>query len=154
QPVIAEGWRTFFGDLRDGMRVLDICTGNGAVARLAAAVAAAGNVRVTIDAGDSAAINPPHQGAGADMTRFSGRTAAEDLPFAEGTFDVIVGQYAIEYTDLARTLAELRRVSRPDAALRFVTHSADGGVVREAKRQLADAERLLGTGIFSTATAL
>src|SRR5262249_14723851 len=39
QPVIAEGWRRFFGTLTDGAHVLDICTGNGAVARLAAEVA-------------------------------------------------------------------------------------------------------------------
>lgn len=154
QPVIAEGWRAFFDRLRDAARVLDICTGNGAVARLAAEVAAARNIRVTIDAVDSATINPLRQGAGVDMIRFSSRTAAESLPFAADTFDVIVGQYAIEYTDVERSMVELRRVSRPDAAVRFVTHHAHGCVAAEATRQIADADRLLATGIFAAAETL
>ena len=154
QPVIAEGWRRFFDTLAEGTHILDICSGNGAVARMAAESAALRNVHVTIDAVDAAAINPLRHGLGADLIRFSPRVAAENLPFPDATFDVIVGQYAIEYTDTARTLAELRRVSRPHVALRFVTHAADGIAVREAKRQLADVARLTGTGIFEAAEAL
>jgi hypothetical protein len=63
QPAIAEGWRRFFGSMANGARVLDICTGNGAVARLAAEVASARNARVTIDAVDAAElqrVSHPH----------------------------------------------------------------------------------------------
>lgn len=154
QPVIAQGWRRFFDTLAEGFRILDICTGNGAVARLAAEVAAVRNVKVTIEAVDSAAINPMREGLGAEMIRFLSRTPAENLPFPESTFDVIVGQYALEYTDVERTLVELRRVSRPTVNIRFVTHAADGVTVQEAKRQLADVERLAGTGIFEAAETL
>jgi len=154
QPAITEGWRRFFDALTDGAHVLDICTGNGAVARLAAEVASVRNLKVTIEAVDSATINPTRLGLGADMIRFSSRTPAENLPFPDATFDVVVGQYAIEYTDLERTMAELRRVSRQTADIRFVTHAVSGIVVQEAKRQLADVERLTGTGIFESAEAL
>ena len=154
QPVIAEGWRQFFGSLADGARVLDICTGNGAVARLAAEAATARKLTVVIEAVDSATINPVQLGAAAGLIRFSSRVQAEHLPFADAMFDVIVGQYALEYTDVERTMPELRRVSRPTAAVRFVMHAVGGVVVREAKRQLADVERLAGTGIFESAEAL
>lgn len=154
QPVIAQGWRQFFDGLADGARMLDICTGNGAVARLAAETAVARNMRFAIDAVDAAAINPIHPGPGAEMIRFSPRIPAESLPFPDGCFDAIVGQYAIEYTDLSRTLVELRRVSRATAAVRFVTHAAGSVVVQGTANQLAEAERLLGTGIFEAAENL
>lgn len=154
QPVIAEGWQRFFDALSDGGHVLDICTGNGAVARLASKAAKARNIVVAIDAVDAATINPVDLGADADMIRFSSRVHAEDLPFPDDTFDTIVGQYAIEYTDLERSLAELRRASRQAADIRFVTHAADSIVVQEAGRQLDDARRLAGTGIFEAAEAL
>lgn len=154
QPAIAAGWRRFFDALADGARVLDICTGNGAVARLAAETAVARSVTFAIDAVDAAAINPTHAGPGAAMIRFCPRVPAEKLPFADGCFDAIVGQYAIEYTDLGRTMVELRRVSRASAAIRFVTHAAGSVVVQGTANQLAEAERLLGTGIFEAAENL
>lgn len=154
QPVIADGWRRFFGGLSGGARILDVCSGNGAIARLAAEVASARNIRVSIDAVDAADLHPTGAGPGTDMIRYSPRTPAEHLPFPDASFDVIVGQYAIEYTDLERTLAELRRASRPSASVRFVTHAAGSIVVQEAIRQLADTERLVQTGVFETAETL
>lgn len=154
QPVIAEGWRRFFGTLQDDARILDVCTGNGAVARLAAEAASALGRHVVIEAVDSAAIHPVELGSGAGMIHFSPRICAEDLPFPDKCFDVIVGQYALEYTDVERTLAELKRVSRETADIRFVTHASGSVVVQEAKRQLEDTERLLATGVFEAAETL
>lgn len=156
QPAIAEGWRRFFDRLENGARVLDICTGNGAVARLAAEAARARNVTVAIEAVDSAMLHPMglESAPGAGMIHFRPRTPVESLPFPDASFDVIVGQYAVEYTDVERSLAELARVSRNAARVRFVTHAAGSVVVEGASRQLADAERLTSTGIFEAAHAL
>jgi SAM-dependent methyltransferase len=154
QPAIAEGWRRFFDTLEEGARILDVCSGNGAVARLAADAAKQRNLNVTIDAVDSAEIRPGGFGSTGATIRFLPRIQAENLPFPDAAFDVIVGQYAIEYTDVERTLAELRRVSRPLAAIRFVTHAAGSVVVQGAKEQIDDADRLLETGIFEAAEAL
>ena len=154
QPAIAEGWRHFFGTISDGAHILDICSGNGAVALLAAEVAQARSLSVSIEAVDAATINPTALGPGAEMIHFSPRTPAESLPFPDASFDVIVGQYAIEYTDLQRTLTELNRVSRQSANVRFVTHAAGSVVVQEAKRQLAEVNQLMATGIFEAAESL
>ncbi|TAN04775.1 MAG: methyltransferase domain-containing protein [Rhodanobacteraceae bacterium] len=154
QPFISEGWKRFFSRLSDGARILDVCAGNGAVARLAAESASARNLHVAIEAVDSAALHPAGLESSAGMIHFSPRTQAEDLPFPDASFDVIVGQYAIEYTDVERTLAELRRVSRQATTIRFVTHAAGSVVVQGAKDQLDDAERLTATGIFPAAATL
>jgi len=154
QPLIADGWRRFFGCISDTARILDVCSGNGAVARLAAEVASGRRIRVTIDAVDAADLHPAGTSPGDEMIRYSPRTPAEHLPFPDASFDAIVGQYAIEYTELERTLAELKRVSRPAARIRFVTHAAGSIVVQGAREQLADVERLIQTGVFETAEAL
>ena len=154
QSTIADGWRRFFNTLPDGARVLDVCAGNGAVARLVAEAAKARNLHVTIDAVDSASIHPEDPGFEADAIRFHPRTRAENLPFPDATFDVIVSQYGIEYTDVERSLIELKRVSRQAIRIRFVTHATGSIVVQGAKDQIDEAKRLAGTGIFPAAAAL
>lgn len=158
QPAITEGWRRFFATLDDGSRVLDVCAGNGAIARLAAELARERGIRVSIDATDSALI----AGAGPEadstaehgMIRFHSRVPAESLPFPSRCFDVVVGQYALEYTDLERSLPELARVSKDNARIRFVLHAASGVVAVSAARQLEDIMRLRASGIFEAAEAL
>lgn len=60
------------------------------------------------------------------------RGQAEQLPFPDRTFDSAVITYSLcSVDDPARTLAELRRVMRPDGELVFVEH----GLARDAATQ-------------------
>ncbi len=157
QPTITEAWRRFFGRLAGGARILDVCTGNGAIARLAAEVATRRGIRFAIDAFDSAAIVPDAMptGIGRDMISFRERIAAESTPYPADCFDCLVGQYAIEYTELDRSLPEMVRVSKSNCRVRFMIHAREGDVVAAARRQLGDIERLRRTGdIFAVARKL
>ena len=141
---IAGGWRAFFADLPKGACILDLCTGNGAAALLAAED---GSAAARIVAVDQADIDPPafvsrHAELYAAID-FMGRTDVEALPFADGGFDAVVSQYGIEYSDLARSLPEAVRMLAPGGRLRFVVHAADGVVARDAKAVIADADLLL-----------
>jgi len=152
QAAIADGWRAFFAALAPGSRILDACAGNGAVARIAEEVAIAGGVLFDIDAFDSARIAPVQENS---SIRFQARVRAESTPYPAGVFDAVVGQYAIEYTALERTLPELKRVSRPSGRVRFVVHAREGIVVAGARQQLEDVRRFHETGdIFSAAREL
>jgi SAM-dependent methyltransferase len=157
QSTITTAWRRFFGRLADGARILDVCTGNGAIARLAAEVAVARGLHFAIDAFDSAAITPDAvpTGAGRGMISFRERIAAESTPYPADCFDCLVGQYAIEYTELDRSLPEMARVSKSDCRVRFMIHAREGDVVASARRQLGDINRLWRTGdIFAVARKL
>ena len=151
--VIALGWREFFSGFPQGSRILDVCSGNGAIARLAEKVAVERGIRFSIDAADAAQLVPPGI-AGSGMVHFRSRVAAENLPYASDSFDVVVGQYGIEYTDLTRSLAELARVSSTACRLRFLIHASEGVVVGGARRQLAEVAQLRDSGIFAAATAV
>jgi len=47
---------------------------------------------------------------------------AERLPFDDGRFDLVFSRVALPYTDLRRSLAEIRRVARPGARVWLTLH--------------------------------
>ncbi len=153
QEAIARSWHAFFGGLPAGSRILDVCSGNGAIARVAENIANARGLRFAIDAVDAAQLVPPGIDVGG-MIRFHSRVDAEKLPFPADSFDVVVGQYAIEYTDLTRSLAEMARVSGNARRLRFLTHAREGIVVGNARSQLTEVDQLQRSDIFAAAHAL
>lgn len=140
---IAGGWRSFFADLSDGACILDLCTGNGAVALLAAEDERAARI-VAVDQAD---IDPPaFVSRHADLyarIEFRGATDVQALPFGDGGFDAVVSQYGIEYSDLDRSLPEAVRMVAPGGRIRLVVHAADGVVARDAGAVIADADLLL-----------
>jgi len=79
-----------------GVAVLDVATGGGHVAR---------RLR---DAGCTVTTLDPAPGMGADVI-----ARAEDIPFADGSFDVVVTRIAPHhFADVPAAVAELARVSR------------------------------------------
>ncbi len=144
---IGGGWRAFFAGLPEGARILDLATGNGAAALIAAEVGRAGAKHFEIVAVDQADIDPPayvsRHAEDYAAIRFLARTEAEALPFPDASFDAAVSQYGIEYSDLSRSLEELVRVLAPGGRVRLVVHAADGVVAADAKAVIADADLLL-----------
>ena len=140
---VADGWRAFFADLAKGACVLDLCTGNGAAALLAAEDGRAARI-VAIDQAD---IDPPaYVSRHAELYAaidFRGGTNVEALPFGDGGFDAAVSQYGIEYADLSRAVPEAVRMLAPGGRLRFVVHAADGCIAADARRVIAEADLLL-----------
>jgi SAM-dependent methyltransferase len=141
------GWAEFFATLPDGARLLDIGTGNGVIPMIAREVAAAGGRQLQIDACDLAAIDPLRDVPGADQrlagVRFHPGVANERLPFEAGCLQAVSGHYALEYGDMAATLAEVRRVLAPGGAARFVLHHAGSVLVGNAHGSLAEADFVL-----------
>jgi len=144
---VAAGWRNFFDALPAGSRVLDLCTGNGAVAVIAAEINANRAKNFAITGVDLADIDPRrfvHRlGVIARDVKFIPRTSVEQLPFADASFDATVSQYGIEYSKLDKSLPEAVRVLAPGGRLRLFMHAKEGTVVASTKRAIADAEFLL-----------
>jgi SAM-dependent methyltransferase len=144
---IAGGWRAFFGALPDGARILDLCTGNGAAALIAAETAREGARNFRIVAVDQADIDPAchvsRHGEDYAAIIFLRDTEVEALPFPSAGFGAVVSQYGIEYSDLERSLPEAARMVAPGGRLRLVMHAADGRVAADARRVIAEADLLL-----------
>jgi SAM-dependent methyltransferase len=117
-----------FAAIRSGERVLDVGTGTGVVAITAARTGA------DVSAVD---LTPPllqhaHENArlaGVDVSWQEGD--AEELPFPDGTFDVVVSQFAHMFAprpDVA--IGEMRRVLKPGGRVAFSTWPPDQFVGR------------------------
>lgn len=98
-------------DLRSGSTVLDVAAGNGnatlAAARRFCEVTSTDYVASLLEAGKARA-----QAEGQSI-RFQ-EADAENLPFADASFDVVLSTFGVMFTpDQERAAAELARVSRP-----------------------------------------
>lgn len=146
---IRQVWVEFFATLRDGARILDVGTGNGVVALLAAETAIARAKKWEIHASDLADINPKHDlpdGARRlSGIQFHPRVATEKLPFESNSLDAVSGHYALEYTDTAKALRELHRVLKAGSEAQFILHSANSALIHNAKWTLHEAEFVLQT---------
>lgn len=111
-------------DLRAGERVLDVAAGNGnatlAAARRFATVTATDYVPHLLD---KAAARAQADGLAVEL-----RVAdAEALPFADGSFDVVLSTFGAMFTpDHDRTAEELLRVVRPGGRIGLAAWTPDG----------------------------
>ncbi len=117
-PAVFEPWAEVLLDavaIAPGSRVLDVASGTGVVAR-AAARRAGGDGHVT--ASDVSPAMLAHAGgiaAASGAAPIEYREASADaLPFADGSFDVVVCQQGLQFFPArAAALGEMRRVLRP-----------------------------------------
>ena len=137
-------------DLRPGQRALDVGCGPGVLtAQLADRLGAAGVV----------AIDPSPPFVEAARDRIPGvevhEGSAEDLPFADGGFDLAVAQLVVHFmSDPVAGLAEMARVTRPGGlvAANVWDHAGERGplttfwrAVRDVDPQAIDESGLPGT---------
>ena len=122
--TFAHATRGFIVDLLEaarigaGMRVLDLACGPGFVS---AAVAERGAQPVGLDF-SSAMVELAR--AGHPGVRFE-EGDAEALPFADGSFNAVVGNFGIHHVpDPLRALREAHRVLRPDGRVAFTAWTA------------------------------
>lgn len=141
-PVVVEAAR-----LMPGERVLDVACGTGVVAR-AAAVAVGPTGAVTgVD------LNPGMVAVARAAGSLPGSCALEyreadvtDLPFGEGSFDVVTCQLGLQYfPDRPAALAEIRRVLRDGGRFvalvwRAIEHSPGFAALAEALERIVGAE--------------
>ena len=140
--VVREFWREKFIDLPTGARILDIATGNGAIATMAAEVGDQRQKDFFIAATDLAAINSTIVGDTEaarlrDSICFHSHTPCEEQPFEDDSFDLVSSQFGFEYSNVELTLREVRRVLMPPAG-RFIaiSHHANSALIEAAKVEL------------------
>lgn len=145
-------WERFFATLPAQTRLLDICTGNGAIAMIANDYSRQHDLEFEIHGIDSAAIRPcetvqNHRDL-LDGIIFHPSTPAEDTGLPGGYFGAITGQYAYEYTDESRAAPELARICAPGAPLQFVVHHTGSIVMETSREELANCRIIFEEAAF------
>ena len=122
-------WRRFLVSCVEagpGDRVLDVATGTGAVAR--ELIRRTGCTVVGLDQSPEM-LAEARRRVGEDVELVEGR--AEELPFADASFDALTFTYLLRYVDdPATTLRELARVVRPGGTVASLEFAVPRGLWR------------------------
>lgn len=156
---MAAYWLQCFAALKPGQRVLDLCTGNGAIPRWLMGLDGGTDVGAEVDAVDLAVLKPDWLAQLNDSQqqrlRIQGQINAEALPFADATMDLVTSQYGIEYANLDLVFAEIARVLKPGGQLQLLMHHADSRPVQMGAAEAMALLPQLGTdGLLSAAAGL
>tara|TARA_R110002073_G_scaffold269977_6_gene433217 strand:+ start:3658 stop:4620 length:963 start_codon:yes stop_codon:yes gene_type:complete len=145
-------WQDFFSSFGDDQVLLDIGTGNGLLPSLAVRYANEQGFGWEVHGIDLADIDPvrdvPALRSILDQVNFQGRINCEDLPFDEEYFDVVTAQYAVEYSEISKSISEIHRVLKKGGTCCLVLHSDHSLVVSQNKLNIAESDYLLGRDIF------
>lgn len=134
-------WVQFARSLPRGARVLDIASGDGAVARALLRV----RKDLRLEAVDLADIKRH----AADI-RFHAGVDAAALPFPDASFSAATSQFGIEYA-APEALDEAVRVLQPGGTLRLVIHHRASRAVRHNAGRAAAIRALLDAGLEKAA---
>ena len=134
-------WRELFASVPPGARVLEVGCGGGHVS-LWAAEADRGLRIVASD------LHAHPEGVHRHPAiSFVGGARAEALPFASGSFDLVVSNFAIEYGQPDKAYTEMIRVLAPRGNAALVVHSTDSTVTANSRFALETFGRFEATGI-------
>ncbi len=144
-------WERCFSGLPPDAKLLDLATGNGALALLAADFAQERKLSFHITAIDSAQIQPP---ANPHDIEFISHRVMEDSQLPEQRFDLLMSQFGFEYGQRQQTLQEIRRLLKPGGCFATLMHHRDSAVLAQAKEALAQTKRCEKSPLLDTATQL
>lgn len=138
---ISAFWQEHLKTLNNNAVVVDLGTGNGALAALVAAHGRTLDKNWQVHGVDYADIDPLKTFArdAAVLKQlqgitFHGNTDMGKLPFADASVDCLVSQFAFEYAEQNSALAEAYRVLKPGGKLVMMAHHGKSGLTKDSAR--------------------
>ncbi|MGA8262453.1 MAG: class I SAM-dependent methyltransferase [Arenicellales bacterium] len=142
QGAIADFWRSRFRGLAEGSAIVDIATGNGAIALLALEESERLSKGCRIIGVDLADIDPvklvrdPAVSGQLGRIEFHGRVSAESLPLDDRSIDMACSQFGIEYSDLSRSIPEAARILKPGGRFAAIMHHRESVLLNATRDEL------------------
>jgi len=135
-------WHKQFQKLNNSAEIIDVAAGNGAVATIAAEYSSIYDKKFSIAAADAAEINPELITESESLNKyrcnvdFYSNAPCEKLPFENNSADLICSQFGIEYSDLSKSIPEVKRILRTNGTFAAVMHHESSSVIRKASKEL------------------
>jgi len=150
QKALNKLWQDFSQELEPNSRVLDLATGNGAVADALLSV----NNTLQVDAVDKASIDPKKivtEHGNLLNVNFHSDTDIFDLSFKPTTFNAITSQFGIEYAGLTEASARVMPYLKVAGRFQFVVHHVQSGIILSSRNKIIEFEQLTQqSGILET----
>lgn len=133
-------WEAQFKAAPNAAKVVDIGTGNGALAILAYDFSRAEQKDFVVEGLDAATIQPAKQFEQQPLIakklkaiQFHSATPAEQLPHADSSVDLFVSQFGFEYSDRSASLAKMLSALKPAGRIVMVCHHAQSALTKQSK---------------------
>lgn len=147
---VAKYWHSQFNLIAPKSKVVDLGTGNGAVALLAEQFSQTNNLDWEVLGLDAADIKPQHLKT-SDLAKkkhlnnieFVGNTPIESMTFEPNSVSAFVSQFAFEYSDIEKSLQRCLECLKPGGILSLVAHHPDSSISKDSTIGEAVLEEIL-----------
>lgn len=150
---IRDFWIKALAALPADGHIIDLATGNGALAILASEYSLQQGKSFAITGIDFAAIDPTnrvHAAVSEEVIKpihFLSHTSMEDTGLPENMFDCAISQFGFEYSGIGRSTRELDRLLKPRSSIHLIMHHANSAILSQARDGLVQAEKCLSSGL-------
>ena len=139
QNEVAEFWHSQFQHLAPDSTVVDLGTGNGAVAVLAQEYSQKENLQWNVIGLDAADIEPKKLQIKDTATKqflndiqFVANTPIEKAPFKSESIDAFISQFAFEYSDLEQSIQHCTACLKPGGFISILAHHPDSHISQDS----------------------
>ena len=139
QAEISQFWNSQFASIQPKSTVVDLGTGNGAIAVLAQQYSEQNTSDWNVIGLDAADINPNNIKVSDKTTQrhlhkiqFVGKTPIEKAPFDKETVDAFISQFAFEYSDLEASLKQSLNSLKPHGFISLICHHPDSHISKDS----------------------
>lgn len=148
-------WQKQFNKVPQNGKLLDVCTGNGAIALLAADFFSKSKINVKIEALDAAEISIesailrfPKLNLLSQEIKFLENTPLESCVLNEDSYQLISSQYGVEYTDWKAAAQQLYKLLETGGRFVMVCHGHDTAIMKQMSVDEKSYEKLASIGFF------
>ncbi|MCO7225023.1 hypothetical protein [Pleionea sp. CnH1-48] len=148
---IKQMWNDSFVKLDDNARLLDLCSGNGSILKLAIEFCQTNEKSLELNGIEAAKVSEStiqelkesHQG----IFNFYSETKVEKF-VSEKQYSLVTSQYGIEYTDWSETLPLVANLLKQDGEAAFFIHTDSSIVYNIAQDELVQFEKIMSLKFF------
>ena len=139
-------WLLELNQIAKDSKLIDLATGNGALALIAARYSAENDKNFEITAVDYAKIKPGLGVSNKDhellkQIQFLGSTNIEHTGLEAASFNVAISQFGFEYGDASRSVAEMARLLKTrDSKAILMVHHETSAILTQTRESLAQIE--------------
>lgn len=144
EGVIKSHWQKVFKNVIKNSNVLDLCTGNASLIRLAKETMSDFSHSNFIGV-DYAKVDIKDDFEKLSNVKLIFEINVEILPLTSSYYDLIISNFGIEYSNLTKSITEISRLLKPGGRVEFICHYYESIIVMTNNKELAMLNTMLST---------